>query len=58
MYCHFMLRHPSAEIEISKDGELPKCHKCGMRTTNVSTHIDTYTCKQGQSRRNNEKKTR
>ena len=54
MHRHFCLLHPKADILIEEDGELEKCEKCGMRTANVSKHLDSYTCRKGATRRYNE----
>ena len=53
IYRHFCLIHPRADIIINDDGELPKCPKCGMRTSNLEKHLDSYTCKKGTIRRQN-----
>ena len=54
LYRHFCLLHPKADIIIEEDGELEKCKKCGMRVKNLEKHLDSYTCKKGTSRRDNE----
>ena len=51
---HFCLRHPEAKLEIEGEGELQRCLKCGMFVQNMTTHLNSYTCKKGRKRRENE----
>ena len=55
IYRHFCLIHPQATIVIDEDGMLPKCQICGMRVSgDISKHQNSFTCKRGASRRQNE----
>ena len=55
LYRHFCLIHPQANIMIDEDGILPKCQMCGMRISgNMDQHQNSFTCKRGRMRRQNE----
>ena len=56
VYRHFCYRHTDDEIVIDKEGWLPKCDLCGMRTQNITQHQRSTTCRAARRRREHERK--
>ena len=54
MYRHFCLKHVSATLVIAEDGLLPRCPECFMFVRDIFKHRNSFTCKRGKQRRDNE----